>query len=866
MAEYILGVMNSIFAQYTVFIIGYFVALNSIYLLLIIFSFLHIRRQIKEKDVYSMHGLFASNLYNPITILAPAYNEEATVVESVNSLLQLRYPNFEVIVINDGSKDQTLQVLIDEFELERIERYVPLVLDHKPIRGIYRSRRYNELIVVDKENGRKADALNAGINVCRNDLFCAIDADCVLEPDVLQNMLRCFIEDETTIAVGGIVRVANDCVIEGNEIKEIRMPKAFLARIQVVEYLRAFLFGRVGWDYMDSLLIISGAFGIFDRNAVLRVGGYLHDTVGEDMELVVRMHRYHRENNIPYRVRFLPEPVCWTEVPEDVNVLSRQRNRWHRGLADTIWRHRKMMFNPKYGRLGTFAMPFFFLFELLSPIIELIGYIAVILMVVLGLFNPTFAALIFAATVLLGVVLSVSSVLCEEYTFRRYTNVKDVLIMIAFAFIENFGYRQLHALWRFKGLVDFLRGNKEWGSMTRKGFAKQDKKSDEPSAPKVEKATVTVLEGTPEPRVGHKVENVDVYSQKAEEIIKKYARARDNEGVVQEDESFRDAYNRRSWTKTLLPVTVLLASLLGLGIWISVTTGGTLTIEQQSLDQVNVMPEAVQSAVRIPLFADGRLQSSDHIPRSGRGATTASPDVTGDVSPPVSPVPPSPSSVISSSPSASPSDGPVASTPRPTADGPQLPIQSSVDLERVLDSIYQRPTLGHYFIGEHLFSSSFRHELLEAYAVRVDRTGYQLFVRPTYSSRFQNISWNVGFGPFPTFREAILYAERHDMSVDDIQIRNFAVQDLRIFRFMPSDARYTILLATFDSEPLQSRYVEHLQTLGFDRLRTGGAPEFHVYTGYFDLQREANLIVEHTLPPLGIHGARVVPATQPSRD
>jgi len=333
MMELFQSLFFGFFGYITYFALGYFVVLNFFYLMLIVLSFFHIQKQIQEKDVYGLHGLFASNLYNPISILAPAFNEEATVIASVKSLLQLRIPNYEVIVINDGSKDRTMDVLKNEFKLKRIKRYVPLVLNHKPIKAIYKSQIYPELIVVEKENGRKADALNAGINVCRNDLFCAIDADCVLEPDVLQNMLRCFIEDDKTIAVGGIVRVANDCVIEGNEIKEIRIPKSHLARIQVVEYLRAFLFGRVGWDFLDSLFIISGAFVIFDRNAVLKVGGYLYDTVGEDMELVVRLHRYHRENKLPYRVRFLPEPVCWTEVPVDINILARQRNRWHRGLA-----------------------------------------------------------------------------------------------------------------------------------------------------------------------------------------------------------------------------------------------------------------------------------------------------------------------------------------------------------------------------------------------------------------------------------------------------------------------------------------------------------------------------------------------------
>ncbi len=471
------------FIEYAV--ISYFLTINLVYMVLITISFFHIRKQIKQKDVFSLSGLFSSNLYYPISILAPAYNEESTVVASVRSLLQLQFPNYEVIVINDGSKDRTMDVLIENFKLKKVDRYVPLILSHKPIKAIYKSDLYPELLVVDKENGRKADALNVGINVSRNDLICSIDADSVLEPLVLQSMIRCFIEDESTIAVGGIVRIANDCIFENNELKEIRVPKSFLARIQVVEYLRAFLFGRVGWDYLDSLLIISGAFGLFDRKAVLKVGGYLHDTVGEDMELVVRLHRYYRENKIPYRVRFIPEPVCWTEVPETKAVLARQRNRWQRGLADTLWRHRKMMFNPTYGRLGFFAMPFFFFIEMLGPIVEVGGYFFLFITWVFGALNIEFALVFLAASILLGMVLSVSSVLCEEFTYRRYPQVRHIFIMFFYALLENFGYRQMHSWWRLMGLVDFLKGNKSWGEMTRKGLGTATKQAAaKPVAPK----------------------------------------------------------------------------------------------------------------------------------------------------------------------------------------------------------------------------------------------------------------------------------------------------------------------------------------------------------------------------------------------
>jgi cellulose synthase/poly-beta-1,6-N-acetylglucosamine synthase-like glycosyltransferase len=454
-------------------ILFYFVAINTSYLILIGISYVYIKKELQKRNSHELTGLFTSDFYKPISILAPAFNEEASIVESVTSLLQLRYPDYEVIVINDGSKDATLQTMVDHFKLKKVDRFVPLAINHKPIKAIYKSPRFPNLIVVDKENGRKADALNAGINVARNNLVCAIDADSILEPNVLKELLKMFEEDESTVAVGGIVRVANGCEFRYGEVIDIKMPPSALASIQAVEYLRAFLFGRAGWDALDSLLIISGAFGIFDRQAVMRVGGYLHDTVGEDMELIVRLHRWHREHKVDYKIRFVAHPVCWTEVPESLKVLSRQRNRWQRGLADTLWRHKNMIANPKYGKVGMLAMPFFVFFELLGPIIEIIGIVVVILSYLFGYINTQFMVLFLMASVLLGIIMSVSAILCEELTYRKYTRLRDLTKLIAFAFFENIGFRQLHALWRFRGIIDFLKGNKDWGTMTRKGFTQK---------------------------------------------------------------------------------------------------------------------------------------------------------------------------------------------------------------------------------------------------------------------------------------------------------------------------------------------------------------------------------------------------------
>lgn len=462
-------ILASILLVINIFMFFYFVFVNFSYITLIMFSYIQTRQSRRESSIFQLSGLFDTRLYKSISILAPAYNEEASIIESVEALLHLEFADYEIIVVNDGSKDSTLEKLVDHFQLKKIDRFIPTSIETKQIKAVFGSHRYPNLFVVDKENGRKADALNAGINVSRKDLICAVDSDTLLEPTVLQQMLMAFVANPNTVAVGGVVRVANGCRFELGEITEVNVPRTFVGRVQAVEYLRAFLFGRTGWDYFDSLLIISGAFGVFDRESVVKVGGYLHETVGEDMELVVRLHRYYRDRNEKYRVRFLPEPVCWTEVPETWAVLGRQRNRWQRGLADTLWRHKKMLFNPRYGRLGFVAMPFFLFVELLSPIIELGGYIILLVSLWLGVVHVQFALLFLTAAILLGMILSVLSVLMEELTFRRYDRMRDVFILIIYAFFENFGYRQIHAWWRFKGMLDFLGGNKNWGEMTRSG-------------------------------------------------------------------------------------------------------------------------------------------------------------------------------------------------------------------------------------------------------------------------------------------------------------------------------------------------------------------------------------------------------------
>ncbi|MCT2558430.1 glycosyltransferase [Tsuneonella sp. YG55] len=408
----------------------------------------------------------------PITVLAPAFNEELTVVESVRSLLALEYPDFEILLINDGSKDGTLDRLVAAFGLTRVERFVDDALSHARIRAFYANPAQPRLLVIDKDNGGKADALNAGINACRTSLFCAIDADSILEPDALLRVVRPFIDDpDLTIAAGGTIRIANGCTIDSGRVVDIRLPRNFLALVQIMEYLRAFLMARLALGKMQVLTVISGAFGLFNRQRVVEVGGYSHATVGEDMELVVKLHRHMRDQKKPYRIEFIAEPVCWTECPEDLAVLGRQRSRWQRGALECFAKHRAMCLNPRYGRIGMIGFGQILLVDVIGPLVEVLGYLLVPLLYGLGLLALPWLLAFLSVTVTFGIFVSVATLILEEIQLRRFPRAGAIPILAAIAVIENFGYRQLSNVWRIQGWWQFLRKQQGWGTMTRKGFA-----------------------------------------------------------------------------------------------------------------------------------------------------------------------------------------------------------------------------------------------------------------------------------------------------------------------------------------------------------------------------------------------------------
>lgn len=471
MTESVIHFAQLILIRVELLVLLYFLVVNGWYLVLLVSSFIEMRRHMMLIADESRWRLLASTLSPTISMLAPAYNEEATIETSLRALLALHYPRLEVIVINDGSKDATVEVLKASFDLVAVKAVYDQRIATKPVRDLYRSRTYPGLVVIDKENGGKADALNVGLNFAQGELFCAMDADTLIEPDGLQRMVRPFLHATDIAASGGTIRIVNGSEIRSGRVVRPRLPSKALPGLQIVEYLRAFLFGRLGWNRLGGNLIISGAFGLFKRDVVLAAGGYLHDTVGEDMELVVRLKRRSYETGGPGKIAFVPDPVAWTEAPETLGVLGRQRDRWHRGLADVLWRHRTMFFNPRYGVTGMVVYPYYFFVELLAPVVESVGLVGLLFGLVFGLMNWSFAILFFMTAYGLGTALTAFTLILEDLSFHKYESFKDRLKLFGWALTENLGYRQLTVFWRVRGLWKFLRGRKDWGEMKRKGFA-----------------------------------------------------------------------------------------------------------------------------------------------------------------------------------------------------------------------------------------------------------------------------------------------------------------------------------------------------------------------------------------------------------
>ncbi len=456
----------------------YSIVVNMSYIVLLILSAFQVRSETRLWKLKTMSMLFKPKMLPSVSIIAPAYNEEKTIIQSANSLLNLKYDDYELVIVNDGSKDGTLKTLVEHFNLRRVDSRYVQHLKTSPVRGIFKNPLMPRLIVIDKMNGGKADSLNAGINIAQKEYFCGIDADSLLEPDALLKVAALTLDyGVETPAMGGNIFPINGCEVDKGYLDRLALPSNKLAALQTIEYLRAFMCGRLGWAKINSLLIISGAFGLFRRERVIAVGGYMSaqerfgkGTVGEDMELVVRIARLMREKKQKYRIGYAFNANCWTEVPESAKVLKRQRDRWHRGLIDILFFHRKLLFNPAYGTMGLVGMPYFLIFEMIGPLFEMQGYLMVFIAAIFGLISAKLALMLFVSTILLGILISMSSILIAERQ-ASYFSYKDTLKLLALAFLENFGPRQLFSMWRVLGFFSAMKKPKGWGTMERKGFA-----------------------------------------------------------------------------------------------------------------------------------------------------------------------------------------------------------------------------------------------------------------------------------------------------------------------------------------------------------------------------------------------------------
>lgn len=459
-------------------VIVYYAVINTYYLIVHTLAFFELRDSVRESKWNQPFQAFDSPFYPGIAVLVPAYNEEATIVESLQSLLTLNYPDREIVVINDGSTDRTLEVLKENFDLSSVDAPIPYDVPSEAIQNVYRSETYDELLVVDKENGGKSDALNAGLWLTEKELFCAVDSDTIIERYALLQIVRPFLRDpERAVASGGTIRVANDCIIEDGQVKEVNLPKTGLPGLQVMEYLRAFYSGRLGLNRLKGLILISGAFGLFRSDYAREIGGYRHNTITEDFDIVVRLHRYLTDNDLEYRVDFVPEPVAWTEVPASRRVLGRQRRRWYRGMIETLVSNRKMLFNPSYGRVGTIILPLFAAAEAVGPLVEGLGYLLIPIAWYLGALNIEFLVVFFLLTTGFGVFLSWFGIFSEVWSFNRYKNPREIIRLLWYGILENFGYRQWKTYIAWRGLFEYLRGEQSWGVMERSGFGSTDSPS-----------------------------------------------------------------------------------------------------------------------------------------------------------------------------------------------------------------------------------------------------------------------------------------------------------------------------------------------------------------------------------------------------
>ena len=477
----------------------YFLLYNTYTLCLILLSAREVRRRVAAHFVEDLDLIDAGDLTKPLTMIVPAFNEEVTIVDRVNSLVQCDYPRFEVVVISDGSSDRSLDRLKQAFRLRRTELPYRPAIGTARVLALYEATAplpssVTRLIVIDKENGGKADAVNAGINASTAPYFVSLDAESILDQRALKELMRLIQEDGRVVAAGGPVAIANGCIIRNSRVVSVGLPTRSLAQFQLVEYLRSFLTASTGLDLVRSILIPTGIVALFEKETVIRAGGYLtpflkhritHQYVGEqmgtvceEMEIIVRLQRFVLDKLQNRRIVFLPHPVAWTEVPETFGSLKKQRGRWYRGLREALRYHRGMLWREQYGKTGSFTLPSFWLFEYYGPLIEILGYLCLAFLLIIErvldypIVNYAYLWAFLLASVGYGVLVNVSAVLVGAWRFRYgladrlqgqllpFSRHREVLILLVYAVLENFGYRQLTLYWKVLGLWDAWRGKK----------------------------------------------------------------------------------------------------------------------------------------------------------------------------------------------------------------------------------------------------------------------------------------------------------------------------------------------------------------------------------------------------------------------
>jgi hypothetical protein len=464
-------IIHYFFLVFTVLIVGSYVVLA-------IFSSIETLEYLKKNSFVNHKDLITSPIAPSISVIAPAYNESLNIVENVRSLLSTHYVNYDVIIVNDGSKDDSLEKLIKAYNLEKVEYLIDQKVPTQNLRkGVFKSKNpaFDKLIVVDKENGGKADALNCGINISKSKYIACIDVDCLLLEDSLQRMIKPFLDypDRKVIASGGVIRIANSCKIEDGKLLEVNFPDSWLERAQILEYLRSFLLGRMAWARLNGLLVISGAFGIFDKEIAIKVGGYDTKTVGEDMEIIVRMRAYMEEQKLKYKVAYIPDPLCWTEAPDSHKVFISQRNRWTRGTIETLKMHKKIGLNYKYGILGMLSYPYWFIFERLAPLIEVLGMLYFLFLVCYQPLNWTYIAGLFALAYLFSLLFSFVAIFTEELTYHQYKKKGIGFKLVLTIILEPFLLHPFVLYAAVRGNIDYyFNKNKKWGVMVRKGLSK----------------------------------------------------------------------------------------------------------------------------------------------------------------------------------------------------------------------------------------------------------------------------------------------------------------------------------------------------------------------------------------------------------